>query len=291
MVERGFESHMRAEDMTSHIESLMRRATASDGPVVFLTGAGVSAESGIPTFRGPEGFWSVGSRHYRPMELATHAAFTRHPSDVWSWYLYRRAACLAASPNAAHEAIAALEGALGERFLLVTQNVDGLHLRAGNSLPRTFQIHGSLGFMRCAAECDRSVVPLPEALGSTWEKGRQISEPERALLTCSRCGASSRPHVLWFDEYYDEDRFRFTSSLRAAERCALLVVVGTSGATNLPAQMCEAVARRGGAMIVVDPEPTPFSSLAENAGGAFIRGKATTEVPALVATIRSALAV
>lgn len=275
--------------MTTHIETLMRRATASDGPVVFLTGAGVSAESGIPTFRGPEGFWSVGSRHYRPMELATRAAFARHPSDVWGWYLYRRAECLAASPNAAHEALAALERTLGDRFLLVTQNVDGLHLRAGNSLARTYQIHGSLGFMRCAAECDRSIVTLPEALGTTWEKGRDVTARERALLACERCGAPSRPHVLWFDEYYDEERFRFTSSLQAAERCALLVVVGTSGATNLPNQMCEAVARRGGAMIVVDPEPTPFAALAERAGGAFVRGTATAEVPGLVKRISQAL--
>jgi NAD-dependent deacetylase len=223
------------------------------------------------------------------MELATRAAFARFPSDVWGWYLYRRAACHAAQPNAAHRALVELESALGERFLLVTQNVDGLHLRAGNTLARTYQIHGSLDFMRCAAECDGRAVPLPEELGETWEKEREVSARENSLLTCGRCGAPARPHVLWFDEYYDEERFRFTSSLDAAERCALLVVVGTSGATNLPTQMCEAVARRGGAMIVVDPEPTPFSALAERAGGAFVRGKATAEVPALAARISAAL--
>jgi NAD-dependent deacetylase len=223
------------------------------------------------------------------MELATRAAFARSPSDVWGWYLYRRAACFAAAPNAAHLALAELESALGERFLLVTQNVDGLHLRAGNTLARTYQIHGSLNFMRCAVECDRAIVPLPEELGETWEKGREISAREDSLLRCARCGSPARPHVLWFDEYYDEERFRFTSSLESAERCALLVVVGTSGATNLPAQMCEAVARRRGAMIVVDPEPTPFSALAERAGGAFVRGKASVEVPALTARISAAL--
>lgn len=274
----------------SNVDALIRGAVASKGPLVFLTGAGISAESGIPTFRGPEGFWRVGSRHYRPMELATRAAFASVPADVWGWYLYRRAACRAAPPNAAHHALVQLEEVLGGRFLLVTQNVDGLHLRAGNTLERTYQIHGSLEFMRCASECSREPVPLPDGLCEAWEKGKVLGEREAALLTCARCGASTRPHVLWFDEYYDEERFRFTSSLSAAEESALLVVVGTSGATNLPTQMCEAVARRRGAMIVVDPEPTPFSALAERSGGVFVRGTATAEVPRIAQKIRAEVA-
>src|SRR5262245_34496521 len=99
--------------------------------VIVLTGAGVSAESGIPTFRGKEGYWTVGAREYHPQELATHAAFEAMPLEVWAWYLYRRGVCRAAAPNPAHAAIAAIERALGNRFVLVTQNVDGLHLRAG----------------------------------------------------------------------------------------------------------------------------------------------------------------
>ncbi|HVV49677.1 MAG TPA: Sir2 family NAD-dependent protein deacetylase, partial [Polyangia bacterium] len=102
------------------------------GPIVFLTGAGISAESGIPTFRGAEGYWRVGSRNYQPTEMAAAAAFARMPEEVWRWYLYRRGVCRAAAPNDAHRALVALERRLGARFLLVTQNVDGLHLRAGS---------------------------------------------------------------------------------------------------------------------------------------------------------------
>ncbi|HLU39970.1 MAG TPA: Sir2 family NAD-dependent protein deacetylase, partial [Planctomycetota bacterium] len=101
------------------------RAARAGGRVVVLTGAGISAESGIPTFRGPEGFWRVGSAHYRPERLATFAAFRAMPEAQWGWYLWRRSLCLRAAPNAAHRALVALERAFGERFVLVTQNVDG----------------------------------------------------------------------------------------------------------------------------------------------------------------------
>src|SRR5262245_44328807 len=98
-----------------------------EAPLVFLTGAGISAESGIPTFRGPEGYWRVGSVNYRPEEMATHAFFVEMPDEVWRWYAMRRDTCRRASPNAAHLALVALEAELGDAFLLVTQNVDGLH--------------------------------------------------------------------------------------------------------------------------------------------------------------------
>jgi len=261
---------------------------AADGSVVVLTGAGISAESGIPTFRGPEGYWQVGSRHYRPMELATNAAFSRMPDDVWGWYLYRRAVCRAAAPNGAHAALVELELGLGDRFLLVTQNVDGLHLRAGSTPARTYQIHGNIDFMRCARDCVGDLWPIPEALGA-WEKGQALGTVEKALLVCPRCGASSRPHVLWFDEYYDEERFRFQSSLRAVDRAAVLVVVGTSGATNLPTEMCHRAAERGAKLLVVDTEPTPFSALAERAAGAFLRGRATELVPVLCERLLASL--
>ncbi|MBI2892144.1 MAG: RNA polymerase subunit sigma [Deltaproteobacteria bacterium] len=269
----------------------MERAAGGRGPIVLLTGAGISAESGIPTFRGAEGYWTIGSRHYRPMELATWSAFTEVPDDVWGWYLYRRSVCRAAAPNAAHAAVAGLERSIGDRFLLVTQNVDGLHLRAGNTLARTFQIHGSIDFMRCAAECVSDPEPLPETLGTEWEKGRPPGPREKDLLRCSRCGGPARPHVLWFDETYDEPRFRFQSSLQAAIRAELLVVIGTSGATNLPNQMCEIVASRGAPMVVVDPEPTPFSELALGSrAGVFREGTACAVMPALCDEIRRAVA-
>src|SRR5512139_3174250 len=209
------------------LDGQLARVKGAEGPFVVLTGAGISAESGIPTFRGAEGYWVSGSRHYRPMELATHEAFLRVPDDVWGWYLHRRAVCRAAEPNAAHRTLAALDREVGARLLLVTQNVDGLHLRAGSPAERTYQIHGNIDFMRCAAPCTRALVPLPPPFDGGWETGRLPTANELALLTCVRCGGLMRPHVLWFDEYYDEEWFRFSSSLRAAEEAALLVVVGT----------------------------------------------------------------
>jgi NAD-dependent deacetylase len=260
---------------------------AGGGRVVFLTGAGISAESGIPTFRGKEGYWKVGSVNYHPMELATHDAFTRFPDEVWAWYLYRRGVCLAARPNSAHLALAELEASVRERFVLITQNVDGLHVQAGNSRERTFQIHGDIRMMRCADECGRGLLEVPRGIDRSWEKERPLADAERALLICPDCGARSRPHVLWFDEYYNEEHFRFESSLNAAHAADLLVVVGTAGTTNLPLQVGAVVARRGAAMIVVNPEETAFTEFAtQTPSGLFLRGKAGEWVPALCAALR-----
>jgi NAD-dependent deacetylase len=256
--------------------------TASAGPIVFLTGAGISAESGIPTFRGAEGYWRVGSRNYQPTEMATAQAFASMPEEVWRWYLFRRGVCHAAAPNAAHLALVALEQRLGERFLLVTQNVDGLHLRAGQSPARTYQIHGNLDFCRCRSGCRPAVRPMPDALPAEWAKERSPTAAELGALRCD-CGDWLRPHVLWFDESYDEPRYRYVSALRAAEVAAALIVVGTSGATTLPARICEMVAARGVPFIVVDPEPTVFSALAERSPrGQFRRGSASAVLPSLI---------
>jgi len=244
----------------------------SAGPIVFLTGAGISAESGIPTFRGAEGYWRVGSRNYQPTQMATAEAFASMPEEVWRWYLFRRSVCRAAAPNIAHQALVDLERRFTERFLLVTQNVDGLHLRAGNSPERTYQIHGNIDLCRCSRGCPPAVRPLPVA----------VTDGELTALRCD-CGAWLRPHVLWFDESYDEPRYRYLSALRAAETAAALIVVGTSGATTLPARMCEMVAARGAPLIVVDPEPTVFSALAEQtARGTFLRGTASAVLPSLI---------
>ncbi len=261
------------------------------GPLVFLTGAGISAESGVPTFRGEEGYWQVGSRNYQPMELATRRAFDDMPEEVWRWYLYRRSVCRAARPNPAHAALVEAEALLGDRFLLVTQNVDGLHLRAGQSLARTYQIHGNIDFCRCVDDCPAGETPrpLPAAIDAAWDRDRALTDPDRRHLRCG-CGAWLRPHVLWFDESYDEARFRYQSTLAALERAALLVVVGTSGATSLPARMCARAATRGIDLLVLDPEETTFATLARaSARGAFLPGPAGTLVPALLAHLRAAL--
>jgi NAD-dependent deacetylase len=264
-------------------KSLLAEAWTEAGPIVFLTGAGISAESGIPTFRGPEGYWRIGSRNYQPMELATRAAFAELPGEVWRWYLYRRSVCRAAAPNPAHDALAQAEDRLPHRFLLVTQNVDGLHLRAGNTLARTYQIHGNIDYHRCAGACTTPPRPLPPALGTAWDKSTPLDEKTRSLLTCT-CGDWMRPHVLWFDESYDEPRFRYDSTLRAMQAAAALVVIGTSGATTLPARMCEIAAARAIPFIVIDQEATPFSQLASSTpNGGFVAGRAGEMVPALLA--------
>lgn len=266
---------------------LLHAARESEGDLIFLTGAGISAESGIPTFRGPEGYWQVGSRNYRPEELATHDAFTRIPEEVWAWYLYRRGVCRAARPNAAHVALAELERALPSRFLLVTQNVDGLHLRAGNTLDRTFQIHGNIDYLRCEDE-HPNVRPIPDGIPLDWPKARRLGDAERALLRCCGTARWSRPHVLWFDETYDEPLFRFESTLEAAARAALVVVVGSSGATNLPTHVVSIAARRGTPLIAVNQDESPFTAIAERVpSGCVLRGSASTFVPAIADVLRS----
>ncbi|MGE0487913.1 MAG: NAD-dependent deacetylase [Vulcanimicrobiota bacterium] len=245
-------------------------ARAGGERIVVLTGAGVSAASGVPTFRGEEGYWTVGSQHYHPTELATNQAFSQMPDDVWSWYLYRRGVCRQAEPNSAHLACVALEQALGDRFLLVTQNVDGLHLRAGNSLERTYQVHGNIDFMRCWNDCTPGFVPIPEGVPFK-QRGESLDDHDRRLLVCPKCGGLARPHVLWFDECYDEAHFRFHSSLEATLTCGALVVAGSSGATNLPMQMAVMVSGRGGVMIDINPEANPFARMAEACGGLWLR--------------------
>lgn len=249
-----------------------------------LTGAGISAESGVPTFRGEEGYWRIGSRNYFPQELATRAAFARMPDEIWGWYLYRRSICRAAKPNAGHLALAKLERDLtsrgeSDRFVLVTQNVDGLHLRAGNTLERTYQIHGNIDFMRSLDDADVRCYPLPLEIGEHWERGRAIGDRERALLVCPD-GSAARPHVLWFDESYDEERFRFQSSLDAAERASLVIVVGTSGATTLPAMIVQRAIERHTPLLVINQDPSPFSELAARMPtGCFLQGSAGETSP------------
>lgn len=255
-----------------------------DDLIVVLTGAGVSAESGIPTFRGPEGWWTVGSTNYRPEEMATRAMFQRHPDAVWQWYLYRRTLCRRAAPNAGHRALVELDRGLRERFLLITQNVDGLHLRAGSPPERTFQIHGNIDAMRCADDCSGGVYPIPAQVA---DKGREdpFTEADRAALTCPACGGRARPHVLWFDECYDEAHFRFESSLEAAARAALLITAGTSGATNLPMQVGRLAAGCGALIVDVNPEENLFGGLAVGSGGYFCRGASGEVLPEIVAVL------
>jgi NAD-dependent deacetylase len=272
--------------MDSRLLAALDHARHANGLVIALTGAGISAESGIPTFRGKDGYWTVGSTVYHPQELATQAAFRRIPVDVWQWYLYRRTVCRRAQPNLAHHALVRLEQGLGDRFRLITQNVDGLHLRAGQSPERTYQIHGNIDFMRCAGECSpqsaNELTPIPDALDDI-EAGQALTGDQVELLRCPRCHGRARPHVLWFDESYDEPLFRFQSSIDAANRAALVLVVGTSASTTLPWHVVEIAARQGAALVDINIEHNPFARIAQSVDvGCAVRGSAAEHIPGIV---------
>jgi len=202
--------------------------------VVVFTGAGVSAESGIPTFRDAlSGLWS----RFDPAALATAEAFRKDPALVWGWYEWRRARVLAAAPNAAHLAIAELARRV-PRLSLITQNVDDLHERAGCA--EVIHLHGSLHAPRCFA-CTRpyaGVLPLPDV----GEEGSRIEPPR-----CLRCNGRIRPGVVWFGESLPERPWR--DALAAARDCDLLLSIGTSGLV-MPAAQIPRIARQQGAAVV-----------------------------------------
>jgi NAD-dependent deacetylase len=267
--------------MEPRLAGILAAVKAARGRVLALTGAGISAESGIPTFRGKEGYWVVGSRNYMPQEMATREMFERNPREVWRWYLFRFGICRSVEPNPGHHALVELDRGLGDRFHLVTQNIDGLHLRAGATQGRTYCIHGDAAFVRCADECTLDLFPMPDMGRRDGET--PFTDADRAVLSCPRCGGWLRPHVLWFDEYYDEHWYRMQSALRAADRADLLLVVGTSGATNLPSQIGDIAWRRGIAMVDVNPEDNPFAQRARSmAKGFSVRGAAGERLPEIV---------
>jgi NAD-dependent deacetylase len=195
--------------------------------VAVLTGAGISAESGIPTFRDAlTGLWA----RFRPEELATPEAFRRDPKLVWDWYAWRRSLVANAQPNPGHIALAELERRVS-RLTLVTQNVDGLHQRAGSS--RVIELHGNLARVRCSREL---------TVLSEWEESADEPPP------CPRCGAPLRPDVVWFGEPLPRENF--AEALDAAASCDVFLSVGTSALVE-PAASLPRVALESGAMVVV----------------------------------------
>ncbi|MFO7497594.1 MAG: Sir2 family NAD-dependent protein deacetylase [Desulfobacterales bacterium] len=273
--------------MDAELKQVLTDFASSGGRITVLSGAGISAESGIPTFRGPEGYWTVGAAEYHPQEMATLRMFRHTPEEVWAWYLYRLGVCRAASPNPGHHALVQIERLFGERFTLITQNVDGLHLRAGSSPARTLQIHGNVFFMRCAGGCGNDALPIPAAVPGK-ARGEKLTAADRELLRCPKCGGLARPHVLWFDEYYDEASYRFESALRVAGETDLLITVGASGSTNLPNQVALVVRRGGGILVDVNVEENHFSRLALSGGrGFFCRGVSGYVLPAVAEVLQA----
>ena len=246
-----------------------------------LTGAGLSADSGIPTFRDTDGFWTVGSENYTPEEMGTYRMFCAKPLEVWKWYLYRKGICSKASPNKGHHAIRQLEEMFGDRFRLISQNVDGLHLAAGNSVERTYFIHGTLERCRCGKECSRELFPFPDF---TLEKGEELTEEQAEKLKCPKCNAFKRPHVLWFDEFYDEEHYRRDSALRVSKETGLLLIVGTSGATTLPQLVVQTTMDNKGIVIDINKKTNHFSTLVgRSANGFALRGSSSDILPEFVA--------
>ncbi len=214
----------------------------SAGSVLVLTGAGVSAESGIPTFRDAlSGLWA----RYRPEDLATPEAFARQPDLVWKWYQWRRRMVDEAQPNPGHRALASLQSRV-DGMTLVTQNVDGLHQRAGST--GVVELHGNLFEDRCsAADCAQS------APAASLD---QASPPP-----CPRCGAPLRPGVVWFGEPLPEAALE--RATRAAGSCDLVFSVGTSTLVYPAAELAWIAARNGAVVVEINPEPTPLTEAAD----------------------------
>jgi NAD-dependent deacetylase len=252
--------------------------------ITVLTGAGISAESGIPTFRGPEGYWTINSKVYMPETMATKQMFDANPEEVWQWYLYRLGVCEHAKPNQGHNALVKMEKKLGDRFSLITQNVDNLHIRAGNSLERTYQIHGNITKIRCSRNCHSELHKLDQKLFTKHEK-KQLTVDEIDKLHCNQCGNWMRPHVLWFDEYYDEMNYRFDSAMAIADITDILIIVGTSGSTTLPNHIANTIYARKKCIIDINIDDDPFSDLAESSqGGQFIKTSSSKILPDIAKT-------
>jgi NAD-dependent deacetylase len=232
----------------------LKQRLATARAVTVITGAGISADSGIPTFRGADGLW----RTFRAEDLATPEAFSRDPRLVWEWYDWRRSLIAACRPNPAHEAIAQMEQRAAD-FWLITQNVDGLHRQAGSR--NVSEIHGNIWMVRCTG-CSRVA------------ENRDV--PLTLLPACRDCGALLRPHIVWFGESLDSrDMDRCETALRTCEVC---LVIGTSGVVY-PAAGFAAIAKRRGAYVAeINLDPTPNSALVDMT----IQGRAKDTVPLLL---------
>ncbi len=241
---------------TPNLQSLISNVRAAQR-VVALTGAGMSAESGIPTFRDPQsGLWAK----YDPTQLATVGAFERDPKLVWDWYEWRRATRRDTQPNPGHFALAAMAKLL-PHFVVVTQNIDGLHHLAGS--PDAIELHGNLARNKCS----REDVVIDRAEARATNDG---------LLACPRCGAYLRPDVVWFGEALPRDALE--RAFAEATHCDAFFAIGTSGLVE-PAAALPRFAKRAGAFVVeINPEETPLSASAD----VVLRGKAGQVLPALM---------
>lgn len=248
---------MVSDEQIEQVAILLRRAKL----ITVLTGAGVSKESGVPTFRDAlEGLWA----RFDPTQLATRAAFKADPKLVWDFYEYRREIMRPAQPNPGHRALADLE----RRFsvTIITQNVDDLHEQAGSQ--HIIRLHGRIAANKCFADCQGSPTPL-DVTQLTWD---HASGPP----ACPHCGSPVRPDVVWFGEMLPAEALARAAD--ALHQTDLMLVVGTSGLVS-PAADMPAVARRAGATLVeINPDETPISAIAHLC----LRGPSGEVLPRLV---------
>jgi len=235
----------------------VREKLAEAQRVAVITGAGVSAESGVPTFRGKEGLW----RNFNPMELATPEAFERDAKLVWEWYDWRRGLLAKCKPNPAHEALAKLEE-VTPHYLLITQNVDGLHTLAGSRA--VIELHGSIWRLRCTRESYRE-----------WEDRTTPLDP---LPPQCECGALARPAVVWFGEYLDRVNFERIEAFFSAGAPDVVLVAGTSALFPYIQNWAFHATQTGGMLVEINPEPTPVTDIAH----VTLMGKAGEILPKLI---------
>lgn len=217
------------------IDKVREILSGSVSPVI-LTGAGISAESGVPTFRDKDGLW----RNHSPQDLATPEAFERDPFLVWEWYDWRRSVIASKTPNQAHRALAALEKRK-TGLTLITQNVDGLHTLAGSR--NVLEVHGSIWRTRCV-ECGNS------------SENRDV--PISILPRC-RCGAVLRPDVVWFGEALPEGLF--ARAFEASSNADLMMVIGTAGVVQPAASFALRAKDAGAFLVEVNLEETPLTKV------------------------------
>ncbi|MBS3818400.1 NAD-dependent deacylase [bacterium] len=225
--------------LQSSISSLVKQL-ASTQKVTVLSGAGISAESGIPTFRGKEGLW----KKYRAQDLATLSSFMKDPKLVWEWYDWRRKIIASKEPNPGHKILAKWENYFPS-FVLITQNVDGLHQKAGSQ--NVLELHGNIWKLRCTQEgtlFENHEVPLKEL-------------PPR----CPQCGGLLRPHVVWFGESLPTTTLNkaFTES----SRCEMMFSIGTSAVVQPAASLPLKAVESGAKVVEINPVSTPVTSYSE----------------------------
>jgi NAD-dependent deacetylase len=239
--------------IADHLIQILRTARH----ITVLTGAGISAESGVPTFRDAQtGLWAK----YSPEELATPQAFQREPRLVWEWYAWRRELIVQAAPNPGHFALVEIEKKVLS-FTLITQNVDGLHSMAGSQ--NLIELHGNIQRTKCSA--DGEVV-------DEWEKTGQVPP------LCPRCQALLRPDVVWFGEMLPTEALN--QAVEAAQSCDVFLSIGTSGIVQPAASLPYMALRSGSPVIEINPEETPLTLEATY----FLQGPSGILLPELVKT-------